>query len=203
MMNLMQTQASARIFDGDNDLKFCLYLSLTKNYYSRLPDAVCCSPNLLLLSSCAGDNDYVLLPVRFSIVFDGLLGCFGTVLRLIWAYLGLFGPILTQDMDGGGPARTFDTLTVDVWIKWLDVTGEHPIMNEDHWDTGALHYQIYGGRYGFDVNGAGDQTFIWQPQPLIWYYLTVVYQSLGTGDNPNSIMLYVNNQFQETIGQQN
>ena len=27
-------------FRGLTDFKFCLYLSLTKNYYSRLPDAI-------------------------------------------------------------------------------------------------------------------------------------------------------------------
>ena len=32
----------------------------------------------------------------------------------------------------------------------------HPIMNEDNWDEGDLHYQIYNGEFGFDINGNGD-----------------------------------------------
>ena len=32
----------------------------------------------------------------------------------------------------------------------------HPIMNEDNWDEGDLHYQIYNNEFGFDVNGNGD-----------------------------------------------
>eukprot|EP01050_Picozoa_sp_SAG11_P013636 SAG11_NODE_1607_length_4590_cov_2.099978_2_plen_175_part_00 len=36
----------------------------------------------------------------------------------------------------------FDTLVIDVWIKWFEVEGNHPILNEDHWDRGDLHYQV-------------------------------------------------------------
>ena len=107
--------------------------------------------------------------------------------------------LLPHMSPAGSKGGTFPTLSIDVWIKWLDTQGSHPIMNEDHWDEGALHYQIHAGEYGFDVNGAGDQTFSWQPQPLTWYYLSVVYSSESHGDHANSIMLYVNNAFQETI----
>ena len=104
-------------------------------------------------------------------------------------------------MNGRGrsPKGSFPILTLDTWIKWMDVAGNQPIMNEDHWDRGDLHYQIYAGEYGFDVNGVGDKAFVWQPQPLEWYFLSVQYSSLPFGDNANSIMLYVNNRFQEKI----
>ena len=107
--------------------------------------------------------------------------------------------LLPHMSPAGSKGGTFPTLSIDVWIKWLDTEGSHPIMNEDHWDEGALHYQIHAGEYGFDVNGAGDQTFSWQPQPLTWYYLSVVYSSESHGDHANSIMLYVNNRFQEKV----
>ena len=50
--------------------------------------------------------------------------------------------VLLPGMDGGGkdPKKSFETLSIDVWIKWFGddagsarVTGSHPIMNEDHW----------------------------------------------------------------------
>ena len=109
--------------------------------------------------------------------------------------------VLLPEMNGRGrsPKGSFPILTLDTWIKWMDVTGNQPIMNEDHWDRGDLHYQIYAGEYGFDVNGVGDKAFVWQPQPLEWYFLSVQYSSLPFGDNANSIMLYVNNRFQEKI----
>ena len=59
--------------------------------------------------------------------------------------------LLPHMSPAGSKGGTFPTLSIDVWIKWLDTQGSHPIMNEDHWDEGALHYQIHAGEYGFDV----------------------------------------------------
>ena len=67
-------------------------------------------------------------------------------------------------------------------------------MNEDGWNRGDLHYQIYAGEYGFDVNGVGDQTFKWQPKAKTWYFLSVTYSTAK-----KYIKLYVNNKYQETI----
>lgn len=89
---------------------------------------------------------------------------------------------------------SFDVLTIDTWIKWFDVTGNHPIMCEDHWSPGALHYQIYNSEFGFDVNSAGDQTFQWQPQPLTWYYISVTYSSQS-----QFIKLSINSEPMETL----
>lgn len=98
-------------------------------------------------------------------------------------------------LDGGSVTvpGAFDTITVETWVKWFDVTGNHPIMNEDHWDRGDLHYQIYNSEFGFDVNGAGDQTFTWQPQALEWYFISVTYSTTN-----QHIKLSVNNQLIET-----
>jgi hypothetical protein len=60
------------------------------------------------------------------------------------------------------------------------------VCSEDNWDEGDLHYQIYDGDFGFDINGNGDYVFEWQPysadrpqenpmQPNQWYYITVIY----------------------------
>lgn len=104
---------------------------------------------------------------------------------------------LLPRMDGGSKTPVdgaFNTLTIDTWVKFMDTQGNHPIMNEDHWDTGDLHYQIYNSQFGFDVNGAGDQTFRWQPTPLVWTYISVQYSTVN-----QYIKLYVNSQFVETI----
>jgi len=77
--------------------------------------------------------------------------------------------------QGRTPKRSFETITIDTWVKFMETQGDHPIMNEDHWDPGALHYQIYNSEFGFDVNGVGDQTFRWQPQITMWYYISVTY----------------------------
>ena len=66
-------------------------------------------------------------------------------------------------------------LTIDTWVKFETIEGDHPIMNEDNWDFGDLHYQIYHGEFGFDVNGNGDYTYTWQPSPQTWYYITAMY----------------------------
>ena len=79
-------------------------------------------------------------------------------------------------------------------MKFMTTQGNHPIMNEDHWDVGDLHYQIYNSEFGFDVNGVGDQTFNWQPTALTWNYISVQYSTVN-----QYIKLYVNSQFVETI----
>ena len=33
-------------------------------------------------------------------------------------------------------------LTIDTWVRFESTQGEHPIMNEDNWDFGDLHYQV-------------------------------------------------------------
>jgi hypothetical protein len=45
------------------------------------------------------------------------------------------------------------TITVDVWVKFKDLKGEHPIINEDGWDTGDMHLQIYQGKFDLSING--------------------------------------------------
>jgi hypothetical protein len=72
------------------------------------------------------------------------------------------------------------------------ITGNHPIMNEDNWDPGDLHYQIYRGKYGFDVNGNGDYEFAWQPLSGSWHLLTVIYSC-----SDHRITLFVDNIWQE------
>jgi hypothetical protein len=98
---------------------------------------------------------------------------------------------------------TYDTVTIDSWIKWHNTQGNHPIMNEDNWDVGDLHYQIYSSQFGFDVHGrggdsgdTGDYTFNWQPSIDAWYFISVTYKSSDVPDGP-FIKLSVNNQFVE------
>ena len=57
----------------------------------------------------------------------------------------------------------FADVTVESWTNFLNIGGNHPIMNDDNWSRGDIHYQIYSSAYGFDVNGNGDRTFDWQP----------------------------------------
>ena len=61
-------------------------------------------------------------------------------------------------MNFNQPIGTFDTVTIDTWIKWHSTTGNHPIMNEDNWAVGDLHYQIYNSEFGFDVHGRGGDS---------------------------------------------
>ena len=66
-------------------------------------------------------------------------------------------------LNGGGknPKGSFDVITIDTWIKFAaPETGKHPIMNEDHWDTGDLHYQLYEGDMGISVN---PNDYSWGP----------------------------------------
>jgi len=89
---------------------------------------------------------------------------------------------------------TYKQMTIDTWIKFRSVRGNHPIINEDSWSGGSLHYQIYSSQFGFDVNGVGDKTFKWQPKANIWYFISVSYDA-----NAGQIKLSVNNKFVETI----
>ena len=83
-------------------------------------------------------------------------------------------PKLTR-ADGLG--AEYPDLQIDVWVKFHCTTGNHPIMNEQGWTTGDLHYQIYDGEFGFDINGNGDYTFQWQPPTYEWVYISVFYSS--------------------------
>jgi hypothetical protein len=101
------------------------------------------------------------------------------------------------------PIGTFDTVTIDTWIKWHSTQGNHPIMNEDNWNVGDLHYQIYASQFGFDVHGrggdsgdTGDYTFRWQPSAENWYFISVTYKSSDVPTGP-FIKLSVNEQFVE------
>jgi hypothetical protein len=104
---------------------------------------------------------------------------------------------------------TYDTVTIDVWVKWNDVKGNHPIMNEDNWNVGDLHYQICCGtnsKFGFDVHprdplaypdDTGDYTFGWQPSADIWYFIAVSYLSTEAKFGP-LIQISVDDQFVES-----
>jgi hypothetical protein len=85
-------------------------------------------------------------------------------------------------------------VTLDAWVKFDDTSGNHPIMNDDDWVRGDLHYQIFSSQYGFDVNGNSDRTFAWQPTAGEWNFLSVSYSVPD-----NVIKLSVNNQFKESI----
>lgn len=142
------------------------------------------------------------MPKRFYILFAALL--FLSIIPSTYQRERSHGvsDVTLPAMNGGSETtqNAFETITIDTWIKFYFDTpadgpsGNHPIMNEDHWDRGDLHYQIYGGRYGYDVNGAGDQTFQWQPTHGVWTYLSVTYST-----KHSYIKLWVNGQFQETI----
>eukprot|EP01050_Picozoa_sp_SAG11_P015600 SAG11_NODE_2041_length_3888_cov_5.234099_2_plen_447_part_00 len=94
-----------------------------------------------------------------------------------------------------GSGRARDTVTIDAWVLFHSTVGSQVILNDDGWSRGDVHYQIFGSLFGIDVNGNGDQTFAWQPQTYVWYYLSVVYSV------PNdAIMLRVDYQHVETIG---
>ena len=81
------------------------------------------------------------------------------------------------------------------WLKFFKVTGNHPVMNNDGWSRGNLHYQIYSSKFGFDVNGVGDATFKkFQPRAHQWYFISVSYDS-----TIGRIVLFVNNRYVEAI----
>eukprot|EP01052_Picozoa_sp_SAG31_P042163 SAG31_NODE_6605_length_1954_cov_2.375741_2_plen_101_part_01 len=66
-------------------------------------------------------------------------------------------------------------VTIEAWVLFESTSGNHPIMNDDDWSHGDVHYQIYDSVYGFDVNGNGDRSFDWQPTAGEWNLLTVTY----------------------------
>eukprot|EP01051_Picozoa_sp_SAG22_P003441 SAG22_NODE_167_length_16764_cov_34.845245_5_plen_742_part_00 len=88
-------------------------------------------------------------------------------------------------------------VTIESWVLFASTSGNHPIMNDDNWSQGDIHYQIYSSQYGFDVNGNGDRTFAWQPTAGEWNLLSVVYSVTD-----NYIKLFVNNDLQETLSGQ-
>lgn len=89
-------------------------------------------------------------------------------------------------------------------MKFNKVKGNHPIMNEDNWDVGDLHYQIYASVFGFDVHPRpgrsppdnGDYSFTWQPSSGFWYFISVAYQSTEAPGGPY-IRLAIDDQFVE------
>ena len=67
-----------------------------------------------------------------------------------------------------GMGAMYPEIQIDVWVKFHCTTGEHPVMNENGWSPGDVHYQIYDSVFGFDINGNGDYAFQWQPEPMVW-----------------------------------
>eukprot|EP01052_Picozoa_sp_SAG31_P015482 SAG31_NODE_996_length_10492_cov_4.648802_6_plen_728_part_00 len=88
-------------------------------------------------------------------------------------------------------------VTIETWVLFESTSGNHPIMNDDDWSRGDVHYQIYASVYGFDVNGNGDRSFDWQPTAGEWNLLTVTYSVTN-----NYIKLTVNGLLQETLNGQ-
>ena len=85
---------------------------------------------------------------------------------------------MPQLVDGQGqPVTTMERFTVDLWVKFLDLSGEHPIFMEDGWTPRAMHLQIYRGKFDLSINGMCDYIFGWQPEQDEWYFLQVAYQS--------------------------
>ena len=76
---------------------------------------------------------------------------------------------------------TFAAVTIDVWLKFEDVSGEHPVLMEDGWSAGAIHYQIYNDDFVLGINGVGDYKFGWQPQAGTWYFTSAQFDT-GTYD---------------------
>ena len=72
---------------------------------------------------------------------------------------------------------TFDKVTIDVWLKFEDISGEHPVLMEDGWSAGAVHYQIYNDNFVLGINGVGDYKFGWQPQAGTWYFTSVQFDT--------------------------
>ena len=102
---------------------------------------------------------------------------------------------------GKNPKGSFDVITIDTWVKFADPeTGKHPIMNEDHWDEGDLHYQLYEGSFGLSVNpndftlGSITDPSTFFPQRSTWYYISTVYSSTD-----GYVKLYVDQQLRNTV----
>ena len=87
---------------------------------------------------------------------------------------------------------TFSALTVDTWLKFEEVKGNHPVLMEDSWDAGAVHLQIYNDNFVWSINGVGDYKFGWQPKAGVWYFVSVQYgkpQSASLGAAPSAPVL--------------
>jgi hypothetical protein len=85
----------------------------------------------------------------------------------------------------------FDAVSMEAWVQFDEISGEHPVVMEDGWDAGAIHLQILGGNFVLGINGVGDYKFGWQPEARIWYFVSVQY---GTKQNKGTISLSVNNE---------
>ena len=117
---------------------------------------------------------------------------------------------MTRSRSTCGSSGTASRATIPSWYashspRSLDVDREaSPLaaQNEDNWDVGDLHYQIYNSLYGFDVHGrpgtddTGDYTFNWQPSAGLWYFLSVSYLSTEAPNGP-FIRLSVDDQWVE------
>ena len=117
---------------------------------------------------------------------------------------------MTQSRSTCGSSGTASRATTPSWYachstQSLDVDREaSPLaaQNEDNWDVGDLHYQIYNSLYGFDVHrrpgtdDTGDYTFKWQPSAGLWYFLSVSYLSTEAPNGP-FIRLSVDDQWVE------
>lgn len=77
----------------------------------------------------------------------------------------------------GQPLGDLEALSIDVWVKFSEISGDHPIFMEDGWEPGAMHLQLYQGKFDLSINGVGDFIFSWQPLVDEWYFIEVVYQS--------------------------
>ena len=124
-------------------------------------------------------------------------------------YVGESEPATSRYFDGDNDyvklpgMGSFNVITIDTWVKFFSVSGNHPIMNEDNWNSGDVHYQIYSSQFGFDVHPAsagqqGDFTFTWQPTANQWTRITVLYSSVSS-----IIQLYINGAIQETASKAN
>ena len=117
---------------------------------------------------------------------------------------------MTRSRSTCGSSGTASRATIPSWYasyspRSLDVDREaSPLaaQNEDNWDAGDLHYQIYNSLYGFDVcrrpgtDDTGDYTFKWQPSAGLWYFLSVSYLSTEAPNGP-FIRLSVDDQWVE------
>ena len=114
------------------------------------------------------------------------------------------------------PKRAFEEITIDVWVKVYDFANPHPIMNEDNWDTGDMHFQFWpcdgnGGGYcsgqqGLLIHAINGNTmtsnryghtqteYDYDFQVSTWYYISAQYSS-----KENFHKLYVNQRMEQTI----
>ena len=154
------TTVSSRYFDGSSDwVSFDQTLGVRRNQL------------LAALGSPQADRDVVpcLLLVRGLSLSD-------------WSADLLHCRCTTQSRSTCGSSGTASRATIPSWYashspRSLDVHCEaSPLaaQNEDNWDVGDPHYQIYNSLYGFDVHrrpdtdDTGDYTFKWQPSAGLW-----------------------------------